>query len=391
MMEDIIEKEKNFFLQTYNRIPLEISNGDGVHIITKDGTRYLDFFSGLGVNVLGHSHPSIVEAIHSQAEKYLHLSNYFITDVQLNFSEMLLKQSNMSKVFLTNSGAEAVEAAIKAVRKLKGRNKKIYSITNSFHGRTYGALSLTEKQKYKVDFEPMLQNVDYIDFNNIDDLQKKANEKAAAVFIEFLQGEGGINLVSEEFVYELEKLRSKYDFITVADCIQSGIGRTGKTFAFNHFNFYPDMIVAAKAIGGGLPLGALMVKKEFANLFHPGSHGSTFGGNPLSCAAGMVVLQEVFENGLIKNVEELGSYLKMQLIQLKDIFPQMIREVRGLGFMIGVEFRSDCKKVVEKLLERKVLSNCTNNNVLRLLPPFIATKSDIDFFLYNLHEILKEH
>ncbi len=254
----------------------------------------------MGVNALGHAHPGIAEAINKQTAKFLHLSNYFITDIQLEFTAKLLKYSNMSKAFLTNSGAEAVEAAIKAIRRLKGNEGEIFSLTNSFHGRTYGALSLTDRKKYKKGFEPLLPKISSIKFNDEEDLQKKINKKTAAVFIEFLQGESGINLISTQFVELLTELRQKYNFAIVADCIQSGVGRTGKPFAFNHFEITPDIVLLAKSIGGGLPLGAMLTKGEFDESFSYGSHGTTFGGNPVSCAAGLIVLEEVFENGLMK-------------------------------------------------------------------------------------------
>ena len=388
-MENFLIEEEELFLRTYKRIPINISHGDGVHLIAKDGTRYLDFIGGLGVNALGHAHPGIAEAINKQTAKILHLSNYFITDIQLEFTARLLKYSNMSKAFLTNSGAEAVEAAIKAIRRLKGNEGEIFSLTNSFHGRTYGALSLTDRKEYKNGFEPLLPNISSIKFNDEEDLQKKLNENTAAVFIEFLQGESGVNLISTQFVRLLSELKQKYNFAIVADCIQSGLGRTGKPFAFNHFEITPDIVLLAKSIGGGLPLGAMLTKGEFDESFLYGSHGTTFGGNPVSCAAGLIVLEEVFENGLMKNAEVLGNYFKHELLELKKLFPDKMKDIRGLGFMIGVEMNDNCTLLVEKLMENNVLATCTNKNVLRLLPPLITTKNDIDFFLYNFHEILK--
>lgn len=389
-MDNYLKKERELFLQTYNRIPIDILYGEGVHIISRDGTKYLDLLSGLGVNVLGHSHPEVIEAIRKQSERFLHVSNYFVTDIQLEFSGYLLDISKLSRIFLANSGAETVEAAIKIVRKLRGSEKTIYSLSNSFHGRTYGGLSLTNRATYKDDFKPLLQNVGTIKFNNVEDLEKKIDKNTAAIFLEFIQGEGGIHLISDEFVSTLQNLRSKYTFLTIADCIQSGIGRTGKRFAFNHYNFQPDIILTAKSIGGGLPLGAVLVREDYEDVFSFGSHGSTFGGNPLSCAAGLVVLKEIFEKGLVRNVEELGSYLKSQLEQIQKIYPEIIKEVRGSGFMVGVEFNDDCRNIIEGLLKRRIVSSCTAGNVLRLLPPFIITKSDIDFFLFGLHETIKE-
>ena len=389
-MEDFLKQEKQLFLQTYNRYSVDIACGEGVHLISKSGIRYLDFFSGLGVNVLGHSHPRIIEAIHKQSERFLHLSNYFITDIQLAFAADLLKYTGFSKTFLTNSGTEATEAAIKITRQMKGTGKKIFSLTNSFHGRTYGALSLTNRIKYKQAFEPLLTGIDKIKFNDCEDLNNKINENTAALFIEFIQGESGINLVSKQFAETIKDLKLKYDFMLVADCVQSGIGRTGKPFAFNYYNILPDIVIVAKSIGGGLPLGAVLCNEKYDNVFSYGSHGSTFGGNPLSCAAGLVVLDEVFNKGLMNDVLKLGGYFFNELENLKNTFPNKIKDVRGRGFMIGIEMSHECKVIADNLRERNILVNCTNNNVIRILPPFISKKKDIDFFLYHFNDVLKK-
>lgn len=390
MINDLFIKEKEFFVHTYNRIPVDLEYGDGVHLFDKKGNRYLDFFSGLGVNALGYAHPGIVKAVSDQISKFGHLSNYFVTDIQVEFSEKLLKYSKMSKVFLSNSGTEAVEAAIKLIRKKYGPDKKIFSMSNAFHGRTYGALSLTASDHYRTPFLPLLPNIYQIGLNNTHDLVENIGKDTAAVFVEFIQGEGGINLVSDEFVNELKSLRKKFGFILVSDCIQCGIGRTGKAFSHNYFDIEPDIVLSAKAIGGGLPLGAMLVNSSLSDEFAPGDHGTTFGGNPVSCAAGNVVLTEVFENGLVHEVKKNGDYLISQLMELKNMYPAHIKEVRGRGFMIGVDFKYECANIVVKLRDRKIFANCTNKTVLRLLPPLIMEKNDIDFFLYNLHESIKE-
>ena len=332
----------------------------------------------------------IVNAVSSQISIFAHLSNNYITPVQIEFTELLLKYSRMSKAFLTNSGTESVEGALKLLRKYYGPDKKIFSLTGSFHGRTYGAVTLTGKEKYTKGFEPLLPGIDHIVFNDVNELRNKAGKDTAAVFIEFIQGEGGINVVSEEFSKELLKLRDEFGFAVVADEIQTGIGRTGKPFACDHYNVEPDIILTAKAIGGGLPLGAFLVSKKFEDVFTPGIHGTTFGGNPVCCAAGKVVLREVFENGLMAEVEVLGNYLTEQLKEIKKMFPDDIKEIRGKGFMQGIELHYPGNNIVTRMRERKVLTNCTNVNVLRLLPPLIAERNDIDFFLYNLHEVLKK-
>lgn len=389
MNQDLFAKEHQLFLPTYNRIPINISHGSGVHLIDKDGNKYLDFFSGLAVNALGYAHPEIVKAVSEQISKFAHLSNNYITDIQIEFAELLLKHSNMSKVFLTNSGTESIEGALKLIRKKEGPDKKIFALTDSFHGRTYGAMTLTGREKYRHGFEPLLPNIFHIKFNSVEDLYEKINSETAAVFVEFIQGEGGINVVSREFADHLALLRNKYGFIIVSDSIQCGIGRTGKPYSHNHLNLYPDIIVTAKAIGGGLPLGAVLTTEKLSGVFETGKHGTTFGGNPVSCAAGKVVLHEVFENGLINEVAALGDYFFSQLNEIKKMFPDYIKEIRGKGFMIGIELNYEGHSLVKIMRDKKVLINCTNNNVLRILPPLISTKNDIDFFLYNFHESLK--
>jgi acetylornithine aminotransferase len=389
MDPNIFNKDKELFLPTYNRIPLDIDHGEGVHLFDKKGNRYLDFFSGLAVNALGYAHPKIVKAVSEQISKFAHLSNNYITNVQIEFTELLLKYSGMSKAFLTNSGTESIEGALKIIRKKFGPDKKIFALTDSFHGRTYGAMSLTGREKYKAGFEPLLSNMNHIKFNDLNDLEKNIDKDTAAIFLELIQGEGGINLVSKKFIDELLNLKHKFNFVIVSDEIQSGIGRTGKPFAYSHYDFKPDIVVTAKAIGGGLPLGAFLTSPEFTEVFNIGKHGTTFGGNPVSCAAGKVVLEEVFEYGLMNKVADLGSYFLNQLDEIQKMFQDDIKNIRGKGFMIGIELNYECAEFVEKMRERKVLINCTNNNVLRILPPLISTKNDIDFFLFNFHEILK--
>ena len=387
--ENIFSLEKRFFHSTYNRIPLEISHGDGVHLLTKSGERYLDFFAGLAVNALGYCHPGINEAITKQLSKFSHLSNSYITDVQVSFAESLLNYAGLKKIFLTNSGTEAVEGVLKLIRKYYGPDKKILTFQNSFHGRTYGALSLTGREIYRDPFQPLVNGIEFINFNDIEGLQHSVSENTAAIFLELIQGEGGINVVSQEFTDVLLNLREKYDFAIIVDEIQSGIGRTGKGFAFEHYNFKPDILIVAKAIGGGLPLGAFLTNEKYSTVFNPGEHGTTFGGNPVACAAGNVVLTEVFENGLIENVRINGDYFIRELKELGKKFNSIIKEIRGKGYFIGIEMKVGGNNYVKKFRDRKVLINCTNKNVLRILPPLIAQKDDIDFFLYNFYEILK--
>lgn len=389
MSQNISDKDTELFLPTYNRLPIDISHGEGVFLFDKQGNKYLDFFSGLAVNALGYAHPRIVDAVTSQVKRFGHLSNNFLTDVQIEFTSLLLKYSGMSKAFLTNSGTESVEAAIKLVRKVKGPDKYIFSFTNGFHGRTYGAVSLTAKEKYRKGFEPLLPNTSILKYNDVNELKKNVNENTAAIILEFVQGEGGINYVSQSFVDAINELRAKYGFIVISDSIQCGIGRTGKPFSHNHFSFEPDVIVCAKAIGGGLPLGAMLVSSPLTNAFETGTHGTTFGGNPICCAAGSVVLKEVFENGLIETVKVNGEYFLSKLSALKKKHNKIV-DVRGFGYMLGVQLNEDCSNTVKQLREKFVLVSCTNTNVIRILPPLIADKNHIDTFIKTLDEVLTQ-
>ena len=390
-INNLLEKEKKFLLHTYKRIPLEISHGEGVYIVTKDGKKYLDFFSGLAVNSLGYGNKKIINAIEEQIKKFIHLSNYYVNITQLEFAEQLIKYSGLSKVFFTNSGTEAVEASLKLLRKALGPDKKIFSFSNAFHGRTYGSLSLSGKEKYKKYFAPLLPNIFQLEFNNINQIEDNLDETTAAVYIEFVQGEGGIRIASKQFIKRLDELRKEFGFVLVADEVQSGIWRTGKPFAYNHFNLKPDLVIVAKAIGGGFPLGALITNKKYSDAFQIGDHGSTFGGNPVACAAGLAVIEEIINNKLINNVENLSNYFIAKLNQLKDKFPDKIKDVRGLGYMLGVELNFPCNKIVDEFRENCILVNCTSENVIRILPPLISIKTNIDQFLTTFEKLLKNY
>lgn len=390
---DLKEKESQYILHTYKRLPIEIDHSDGVYIYGKDGTKYLDFFGGIAVNALGYGNPQVKAAIVNQVERYMHVSNLFYMDVQIELAEMLSKLSGYPKLFLTNSGAESVEAAIKLARKWGSarEKRKLIALTNSFHGRTMGALSLTDRAKYRQGFEPFLPDVEHIGFNNVEELRAKADNSTAAVFLEFIQGEGGVNVVSDEFVEELFSLKRKHGFLVVADEIQSGIYRTGKLFAFDHYGVRPDIVTMAKPIGGGLPLGGVLVDGPVEDVLGYGAHGTTFGGNPVSCAAGLATLRELSGKRMDLHVAKVGGYLKLKLMELKNELPDFISEVRGLGLMIGVECRTDCTEIVRSLLSKGVLANCTNGNVIRLLPPLIIQEEHVDILVHRLGETVREN
>jgi len=388
--EDIIIKEKEYLLQTYKRIPIKISYGKGVYLITEDGKKYLDFFSGLAVNALGYGNQKVISAIEEQIKKYIHLSNYYVNSPQVEIAEKLVKYSGLSKVFFSNSGTEAIETSLKLIRKYGGPEKKIITFSNAFHGRSYGSLSLSGKEKYKKYFAPLLSNILNIEFNNVEELEKNIDSETAAVYLEFIQGEGGVRVASEQFISQIKSFKKKYDFILVADEVQSGIGRTGKPFAYSHFDIKPDLVILAKAIGGGLPLGAMITNKKYSTVFDFGDHGSTFGGNPVACAAGLAVINQVFDSGLVNEVAKLGDYFSTQIKMIRDEYPNKITDVRGLGFMLGVELTNPCSSIVDEFCKKGVLVNCTNENVLRILPPLISTQDNVDYFIDQFRSILSK-
>lgn len=385
-----LEREAAVFFHTYKRLPLDVDHGEGVYIHAADGARYLDMFGGLAVNALGYGHPLLLQAIQEQSRKYIHLSNYYLQEPQLKLAELLTKYSGYKRVFFSNSGTESIEGAIKLCRKWGSALNKteIISFSNAFHGRTMGALSIMDKPKYRNGYEPFLQGCHVVEFNNVERLRSAISELTVAVVLEFIQGEGGIRPVSREFVEELSLLKRKFGFLIVADEIQSGIGRTGKMFGFQHYSVQPDIVVVAKPVGGGLPLGAILGNAMVADVLEPGVHGTTFGGNPVACAAGVVVLHEIVEGGLMKNAERMGGVLISELTALQGEFPSTIQDVRGLGLMVGMQLDRDGEPIVTAMRERKILINCTDQTVLRFLPPLIVTEQHIEETITALREVL---
>jgi acetylornithine aminotransferase len=387
-----LEREAGVFFHTYKRIPLEIDHGEGTYLHARDGKRYLDLFSGLGVNALGYAHPKILHAIQEQSSKFIHLSNYFLQEPQIKLAEMILRYSGYSKVFLTNSGTEAIEGALKLARKWGAANGKnqFVSFSNSFHGRTMGALSLMDRPKYRDGYEPFLPDFIVIPHNDVNALRAAVNDKTAAIVLEFIQGEGGIKLASPELAEELHRLQQQFGVTIIADEIQSGLGRTGKFFGFHHYDVRPDIVTIAKPLGGGLPLGAFLGNERVAEVLQPGVHGTTFGGNPVACAAGIIVLEELMQHGLMQHAAVMGDYFRSRLLDLKTEFPLVVKEVRGFGLMIGMELTIECESVVHQLRERGILVNCTEQTVLRFLPPLIIRKEQIDHGVEVLRSVLQE-
>lgn len=384
------EREQAAFLHTYKRFPIEIVRGEGMYLFDKDGNAYLDFLGGVAVNALGYGHEGLINAIRLQAEKYIHVSNYFLQEPQIELAEKLRSITGYSGVFFCNSGAEACEGALKLARKWGNATNRhqIVTMQDSFHGRTMGALSLMTNADYREGFGPFLKGCVNIPFSDAEQLTSVVTEHAAAVFMEVIQGEGGINELSHEFADRLKELKKEFGFLIIADEVQSGIGRTGKFLAAEHYALKPDIVTLAKSLGGGLPLGAILVSEQLMDVLKPGNHGTTFGGNPVACAAGKVVLQEVVENGLMENASDTGSYFIQQLNMLQSEMPGAVKQVRGRGLMVGMELSFPGKSVVDAMLEQRFVINCTHGNVLRFLPPLIVEKSHIDHLCKSLRETI---
>jgi acetylornithine/N-succinyldiaminopimelate aminotransferase len=387
------DREAAVLFHTYKRLPLEIERGEGPYLIARDGTRYLDMFAGLAVNALGYAHPAVCKAISEQAAKYTHLSNYFLQEPQIRLAELITKQSGYEKMFLANSGTEAIEGTIKLVRKWGSTRGKsdIVSMSNSFHGRTLGALSMMDRPRYRDGFGPFLEGFCVAEFNSPESLRKSITSKTAGVVLEFIQGEGGIRPVTPEFVRALNELHAKHGFLLVADEIQSGIGRTGKFFGFQHYaGVHPDVVVVAKPIGGGLPLGGILAHPDVASVLEPGMHGTTFGGNPVACAAGIAVMEEIASKKLMQHAAEMGSLMNTEFDRLKSKFPSLIKEVRVKGLMAGIELDRDADPLVAEMRDKHhILINGTDRTVLRLLPPLIVTADQVKTTVGALEQVLQ--
>lgn len=391
-MGTLHDNDKKYILNLYNRLNLEAERADGVYLYDKNNNKYLDMYSGISVNNLGYD-KEIANVIKNQVDKYIHLSNYFVSEPTVNLAKLLVDNSFASKVYFSNSGTEANEAAIKLCRKygrkINDNKIEILSALNSFHGRTYGGLTLTGQEKYQNDFKPLLSGVNYFEFNNIESLRDKVSENTCAVFLEIIQGEGGIVEVSQEFMNELVKLSKMYNFLIVIDEIQTGIGRSGDLFAFEKYNITPDIVTLAKSIGGGLPLGAMLVNEKLEEVLKVGDHGSTFGGNPVACAAGEYVLNKIVNTDLLKEVKEKSNYLLNELENIKEEFPTLIKEIRGRGMMIGIDVGENAIAIRDCALDNRLLLNVTNKTIIRLLPSLCISNSEINEFLEKFREVLK--
>ncbi len=389
MINNLIQEEKKYLIGNYARFPVAFERGEGVYLYDTEGKKYLDMLAGIAVNTLGYSHPKLIKALEEQIKKLIHVSNLFYIPPQIEVAKLLVENTCGDKVFFCNSGAEANEAAIKLVRKYfydKGRPDKyeIITFTGGFHGRTIGSLTATAQPKYHEGFKPLLQGIRYAEFNNPESLKETITDKTAAIMFEFIQGEGGINPIDPQFLETIKQIAKEKELLIVVDEVQTGIGRTGKLFAYQHYDIEPDIITSAKGLGGGVPVGAVIAKDEVARVLTPGTHGSTFGGNYLAMVAAKVVLEEVLAEGFLTKVVENGIYLKegLRRIGLKP---------KGYGLMVGVDLPESisAKEIAKKALEKGLIVGTAGTNTLRFVPPLIVEKNHIDEAINILEGLLK--
>jgi len=391
-LQDLIERERQYLLQTYNRYPVAFERGKGVFLFDFEGKKYLDFVSGLGVNALGHAHPRIVKTIREQAARLVHISNLYYHEYQGLLAEKLCKLSGMNRVFFSNSGTEAIEGSIKLARlaghRVGGEAKsRLVGLEGSYHGRTFGAMSLTGQEKYRKGFEPLLEDVTFVPRNNLDALRAAVNDQTCAIVLEPIFGEGGILECSVEFLQECRRLADQHQAALIFDEIQCGLGRTGTIFAFQAFGVTPDIVAIAKPIAAGLPLGAFLAKENFATAISPGQHGTTFGGGPLATRVALEYLAIVEEENLLANVNKVGGYLTQQLQELVRTYASG-KEVRGRGFIQAIELDIPTRPIVEAGLAQGVLFNSTQDTVVRFLPPFLLQEQHVDKGIRVLRKLL---
>ena len=382
---DIGEK---YVMKTYNRFPITFEKGEGMYVIDENGKKYLDFVAGIAVNTLGHSNEKLVNAICEQAKKLIHISNLYYNKEQCELAKKLVENGSLEKVFFCNSGAEAIEAALKLARKYGSKTKRqeIITMNNSFHGRTFGAVTATGQEHYHSGFGDMLPNIKYADFNDINSLKEVISENTVAILLEPIQGEGGIREAKLDYLKEVRKICDEKDILLMFDEVQCGVGRLGTLFAYQSFGVVPDILSTAKGIAGGVPCGVMMASSRVASSFAPGDHASTFGGNPLACAAGNVVVDELL-SGLLENVKKQGDYLKARLEEGCQKY-EIVKEVRGKGLMQGIELKDEARKYIEKAIEKGLLLVGAGKNVIRFVPALIVSKEDIDRAIEILEEVL---
>ena len=383
------EALKQNLMNTYARFPVTFVRGEGLYAYDEEGRKYADFGSGISVNNLGHCHPAVVKAIAEQAQTLCHCSNLYWSEPQLDVAEYLVKYSGLDRVFFCNSGAEANEGAVKLARKYfydKGRSDQYEIITmkKSFHGRTLATLTATGQDKVKTGFAPLPEGFVYAAFNDFEDLKAKVSEHTCAVMLEPVQGEGGIYPAEKDYLEQVDAFCKEKGFLLIFDEIQCGMGRTGTMFAYEQYGVKPDIVTNAKALGGGLPFGAFIASEEVAASFGPGSHGSTFGANPVAASASRAVFEVMEKEDMLSHVKTVGADLRDRLLELKEEFPEVIKDVRGLGLMLGMEVTCGASAVVNACFDYGVVLLSAGPDVVRFLPPFIITEKDVDFLTETL-------
>jgi acetylornithine/N-succinyldiaminopimelate aminotransferase len=387
-LEEIFDAYKNYIMPTYTKAPLIFIKGKGSRLWDIHNKVYLDFFPGWGVGNLGHNHPKVMQAVRDQISKLIFISNNYYQIPQAKLAKEIVYWTHPAKVFFCNSGAEANEAAIKFSRKFGQGRFEIITFENSFHGRTLACIAATGQIKYQQGFQPLPEGFKIIKYNDSEAVKMAINHRTVAIMLELIQGEGGINVANPDFVLSLRRVCDEKNLLLIVDEVQTGVGRTGKLFCYQHYGITPDIITLAKALGGGLPIGVMVVKKEIADILGPGMHASTFGGGPVICKAALAVLRAIQKEKLLANAKSMGEYLFLKLNSLKDKYP-IIKGIRGLGLMVGVELNIEGKVIVEECLRSGLLINCTHEKVLRLMPALNVTKKEINRAIEILDEVLR--
>ena len=384
-----------YIMNTYSRFDIELTKGSGIKLFDEKGKSYIDFASGIAVNNLGYNNEAVNNAIINQLKKLIHVSNYFYTEQQALLAQKLAENSFASKVFFCNSGAESIEGAIKLARiyskKVSKRGYKIISMNNSFHGRTFGALTATGQDKYRKGFEPLLSGFDYVNYNNIKEIESlvNGNDDYCAILIEPVQGEGGVNIASKNYIKKIREITEKNNILLIFDEVQVGLGRTGKLFAYMNFDVEPDIMTLAKPLAGGLPIGAILATQNAADAFEPGNHASTFGGGPLVCSAANAFIDEILKKGFLENVAEKGLFIQEKLNKLKEKFSDKIKDIRSIGLISAIEFYDiKSKDIAIRLIEKGFLTTMVQEKTLRLTPPLIIGRKEINSICSALDEIL---
>lgn len=388
----IIEETEKYYLPVFGRYPMVMELGQGCRVWDNEGNEYVDAFAGIAVNSLGYNHPVLVKAIREQASKLMHCSNLYYTEIQAKALRVVAEATGMDRIFFANCGAEGNEGAMKLARKYgvsKAPTKyKIISADESFHGRTFDTLAATGHDYYHVGYGPLSPGHVLVPYGDIKALEAQMDDDVCAVLLEPIQGEGGVHVPSDEYLQQVRALCDKHDALLIFDEVQTGVARTGKWFAYMHSGVKPDILTFAKGIGGGFPVAGFAVPERLAHVFKPGDHGGTFGGNPLACAAVYATLTTIKSEGLVDKVAEKGEYFKNELRKLQEKYPDKVTDVRGCGLMLGMEVAGEGKPIVESCLANNVIVNCTAGNVIRIVPPLIISREEIDIVVAALDKAL---